>query len=143
MISRKFFGDLIANILLALIYFGAGKLGLMLAIVNPSTTPIWAPTGIALAAFLILGNRVWLGILVGAFLVNLTTSESVPASLMIAIGNTLEGLVGAYLVNRFANGREAFNRGNDIFRFVILAGLLSTTVSATLGTTTLVLNGLA
>src|SRR5688572_2088302 len=131
MTSKKLLDDLIANVLLALIYFGAGKLGLALAFINPSATPVWAPTGIALAAFLILGNRVWPGILVGAFFVNLTTSGSLPASIIIAIGNMLEGLVGAYLVNQFANGREAFNRGKDIFRFVILAGLLSTTVSAT------------
>ncbi len=135
--------DLTTAVLLALIYFGAGKLGLMLAFVNPSTTAVWPPTGIALAAFLILGRRAWPGILAGAFLVNLTTSGSALASLMIAVGNTLEGLVGAYLINRFANGRHVFNRGNDIFKFVVLAGLLSTTISATIGVTSLIWTGLA
>src|SRR5688572_17765633 len=112
--SKQIFKNVVVNILLALIYFGAGKIGLMLAFVNPSTTAIWPPTGIALASFIILGNRAWPGILLGAFLVNLTTSGSIPASIMIAMGNTLEGLVGAYLINRFANGRQVFNRGNDI-----------------------------
>jgi diguanylate cyclase (GGDEF)-like protein len=143
MISKQFSKNLALNIVLALIYFAAGKIGLMLAFINPSTTAIWPPAGIALATFLIAGNKAWPGILLGAFLVNETTSGSIPASTMIAIGNTLEGLIGAYLINRFANGRQVFNRGGDIFKFVILAGLFSTTVSATFGVTTLVLNGLA
>ncbi len=129
--------------LLALFYFAAGKLGLMLAIVNPSATAVWPPTGIALAALLVLGYRAWPAILAGAFLVNITTSGSVPASLMIAGGNTLEALAAAYLVNRYANGRHVFERARDIFRFIVLAGLASTTISATIGVGSLVLNGLA
>src|SRR5260370_18148678 len=83
-------------------YFVAGKLGLKLAFVNASATAIWPCTGIALAAFLILGYRVWPAILIGAFVVNLTPAGPVPTSLCIAFGNTLEGVVGCYLVTRFA-----------------------------------------
>lgn len=143
MISNQFPKNLLITTLLALIYFGAGKLGLMLAFVNPSATAVWMPTGIALAAFLILGNRALPGVLAGALAVNLSTSGSLPASILIALGNTLEGFVGAQLVQRFAGGRQAFERGGDIFRFVLLAGLLSTTLSATIGTTSLILNSLA
>ncbi|HET8680213.1 MAG TPA: MASE1 domain-containing protein, partial [bacterium] len=57
----------------------------------------------------------------------------IATSLAIAGGNTLEGVVGAYLVNRFANGRDAFQRARDIFRFAFFAALFSTTVSATVG----------
>jgi len=129
--------------ILAVIYFIAGKLGLTLAFVHPSSTPVWPPTGIALAAFLILGYRVWPGIALGAFFVNLTTAGSIASSIGIAAGNTLEGLIGAYLVNRFANGRKCFNSSQDIFKFTILAGMLATTVSATLGVTSLSLGGYA
>src|SRR6266511_3518428 len=108
-------------------YFVAGKLGLQVAYVNPSATPVWPPTGLALAAFLLLGSEVWPAILLGAFLVNLTTAGSVATSVGIAAGNTLEGLVGAFLVNRFA----------------VLAAVVSTAVSATIGTTTLSLGGFA
>ena len=128
--------------LLTLLYFAAGKLGLALAIVNPSATAVWPPTGIAIAALLVLGYRAWPAILAGAFLVNITTSGSVPASLMIAGGNALEALAGAYLVNRYANGRRVFERARDIFRFIVLAGLASTAISATIGVASLVLNGL-
>jgi diguanylate cyclase (GGDEF)-like protein len=62
-------------------------------------------------------------------------------SLGIAVGNTLEGLLGAYLVNRFARGGRVFDRVRDIFRFVLLAALISTTISATVGVATLVISG--
>ena len=128
---------------LAAIYFVAGKLGLRLASVNTSATAVWAPTGIALAAFLILGYRVWPAVLVSAFLVNLTTAGSLVTSISIGAGNTLEGIVGAYLVNRFANGRNALQRAPDVFKFAALTAIVSTMVSATCGVTSLALAGFA
>jgi len=125
------------------IYVLAAKLGLSLAFIHPSATPVWPPTGITLAALLILGNRVWPGILLGAFLANITTAGSVTTSLAIAGGNTLEGLVGAYLVRRFANGPHFCERPQDIFKFTLLAGVVSTMVSATIGVTSVALSGLA
>src|SRR5713101_1225314 len=100
---KQLLSKLFVITLLLSAYFAAGKLGLMLAFVNASATAVWPPTGIALAVFLVLGYRIWPIILLGAFLVNITTSGSITASFMIAIGNTLEGLVAAYLVNRFAH----------------------------------------
>jgi diguanylate cyclase (GGDEF)-like protein len=114
-----------------------------MASVHPSATAIWPSTGIALAAFLILGYDVWPGFLVAAFLVNITTAGSVATCLGIATGNTLEGLAGAYLVNRFANGQNAMRRPQDVFKFAGLAGILSTSISATFGVTSLALGGYA
>jgi diguanylate cyclase (GGDEF)-like protein len=128
---------------LAAVYFVAAKLGLRLAFVNPSATAVWPPTGIALAAFLIFGARVWPAIFAGAFVANLTTAGSVATSIGIAGGNTLEGLLGAYLVRRFAAGRQAFGRPRNAFRFALLAAGLSTAVSATCGVTSLALGGFA
>jgi PAS domain S-box-containing protein len=123
-------------------YFLAGKLGLGLAFVNPSTTAIWAPTGVALVALLIWGSRIWPGIFVGAFLVNVTTTGAMLSSMGIATGNVLEGLFGAYCLNRFANGQSVFNRPTDIFKFALILGLMST-ISATLGVASLSLAGYA
>jgi PAS domain S-box-containing protein len=128
---------------LAAVYVLAGKLGLLLAFVHASATAVWPPTGIALAAFLLLGYRVWPGIFLGAFLVNLTTAGSVATTIGIATGNTLEGLAGAYLVNRFAHGTHAFDRQLDVFKFAVLAALASTTVSPFIGVTSLALGGYA
>jgi diguanylate cyclase (GGDEF)-like protein len=128
---------------LAVVYFGTAKLGLRFAFVNPSATALWAPTGIALAAFLIFGFRVWPGAFLGAFFANLTTAGSVLTSIGIATGNTLEGVVGCYLVGRFARGPQAFERAHDVFKFAFLAGMLSTAISATVGVTSLSLGGFA
>src|SRR5688572_857520 len=129
--------------LLFAVYFAAAKVGLSFASIHPSATAIWPATGIAIAAFLLLGDGVWPAIFAAAFLANFTTAGSVMTSIGIAGGNVLEGLFGAYLVERFARGRHVFDRPPDIFRFVLLAAIVSTTVSATIGVTTLALGGFA
>src|SRR5438105_10772132 len=128
-------------ILLAAIYTLAGKFGLALAFVSPSATAVWPPTGIALAAVLVFGPRVWPGIFLGAFLTNEITAGTPVTSLLIAAGNTLEALVGGYLVQRFAGGRSAFHESRNIFAFVLFGGLVSTAVSATTGVTALSIFG--
>ena len=141
--DRPFVARTAVIVALAATYFAAGKLGLSLAFVHVSATAVWPPTGIALAAFLFLGRRVWPGVFIGAFLVNLTTAGSALSSAGIAAGNTLEGLVAAELVARYANGRRAFERAPDVFIFALLAALVSPVVSATLGVTSLCLTGYA
>jgi len=134
---------IVVPLVLAATYFAAAKLGLRVAFLHPSATPIWPPSGIALAAFLLLGDWVWPGVFAGAFFANLTTAGTVATSLGIALGNTLEGLVGAYLVRRFAHGRLTLERSPDIARFLLLAAGLSTAISATIGVTSLSLGGFA
>jgi integral membrane sensor domain MASE1/anti-sigma regulatory factor (Ser/Thr protein kinase) len=124
-------------------YFVAAKLGLSLAFFHVSASAVWPPTGIALAALLLIGYRAWPGIFLGALLANLTTAGTIATSLGIASGNTLEGLAGAYLVNRFAGGRNVFERAPQIFRFALLAAVLSTAISATVGVTSLALGRVA
>jgi diguanylate cyclase (GGDEF)-like protein len=128
-------------VLLTVVYVVAGKLGLRLAFVHASATAVWAPTGIALAALVLRGHRLWPAVFLGAFAVNVSTAGSFATSVGIAVGNTLEAVVGAHLVNRYARGRSAFERSPDIFRFAALAGLGSTTLSATCGVSSLLLGG--
>jgi signal transduction histidine kinase/CheY-like chemotaxis protein len=125
------------------VYFVAGKLGLSIALVHPSASPVWPPAGIALAALLLFGPGVWPSITVGAFLVNVTTFGSWETSLAIAVGNTLEAVAGALLVERTANGARCFFRGRDVLRFIVFGGLASTMISPTLGITSLALARLA
>ena len=139
--SRRF-PTLPAAAVLALVYFVAGKLALKLAFLHASASPVWPPTGIALAALLLLGYRVWPAIFIGAFLVNATTVGSIATSLGIATGNTLEALCGAWLVNHFAGGLHVFDRPQNVFKFAG-AAILSTIVSPTFGLTSLALVGFA
>ena len=128
---------------LAAIYYLAARLGLRLAFVNASATPVWPPTGIALAAMLLLGYGVWPGIAIGAFLANLATAGTILSSLAIAAGNTAEAFAAAYLITRFAGGKRTLDRAPDIVRFFVLAGPIASGVSATIGASTLALGGLA
>src|SRR6266508_5427018 len=133
--SRAFFGLPIIG-LLTLVYFIAGKFGLMLASLHASASPVWPPAGIALAALLVLGYRAWPAIFVGAFLVNVTTAGNVATSLAVASGNTLEAVCGAWLVNRFAGGTTVFDRPQGVFKFA-LAAMVSTIISPVFGVTSL------
>src|ERR1043166_788514 len=83
--SRRFSGLLLIGIL-AVIYFIAGKLGLMLASLQASASPVWPPAGIALAALLLLGYRPWPALFIGAFLVNVPTAGNVATDFAIAHG---------------------------------------------------------
>jgi diguanylate cyclase len=123
-------------------YFGAAKAGLAFAFANQSVTSIWPPTGIALAAVLIWGYRMWPAIAVGAFLANITTAGPLGSDLAIATGNTLEAVVGAFLLSRVAGFRPSLERVRDVLSLVVLAGLLSTAISATVGVTSLWTAGL-
>lgn len=130
-------------VVLVLLYCAAGKIGLAMASVHASASPVWAPTGIAMAAFLLYGRAVWPTILLGAFLVNITTAGTAATSLGIAIGNTLEGLLAGLLVQRYAGGARVFDRPQDVFKFVALAAAGCTALSATIGVTSLALGGAA
>jgi PAS domain S-box-containing protein len=121
--------------------FIASKAGLVLAVSNASVSAVWPSSGIALAALLFLGYRFWPAVFAGAFLANILTAGSPGTSLGIASGNALEALAGAYLVNRFADGKAFFNRPEAILRFLFLAALGSTAISATLGVGALFLGG--
>ena len=121
----------------------AGKRGLALAVLNASASAVWAPTGIAIATALILGPSSWIGIFLGAFLVNQTTAGSTATSVAIAAGNTLEAVAAAYAMKRYAGGRAAFETSRHSANFVVFAGLLSTMISATVGVTALSLAGFA
>src|SRR5207244_13364915 len=98
--SRAFSGLPVIG-LLTLVYFIAGKFGLMLASLHASASPVWPPAGIALAVLLVLGYRAWPAIFVGAFLVNVTTAGDVATSLVITSGNTPEAVGGAWRVDLF------------------------------------------
>jgi signal transduction histidine kinase/ActR/RegA family two-component response regulator len=140
--GHRRFSRILALVALTVLYFLAGKLGLRLAFVHASASPVWPPAGIALATVLLLGYRTWPAIFLGAFLVNVTTAGNVATSLAIGAGNTLEALCGAWLVNRFANGTSAFERAQDVFKFAF-AAVTSAVISPSIGVTSLVLVGYA
>src|SRR5262245_48902991 len=139
--SRRFSGLPLIGAF-ATIYVIAGTIGLNLASLHASSSPVWPPAAIALVAMLFLAYRAWPAIFVGAFLFNLTTAGDIATSVAIATGNTFEAVAGAWLVNRFAEGKNAFDRPQSVFKFALVAAI-SALVSPLFGVTSLVLNGFA
>lgn len=127
--------------LLAELYFVVGKLSLNFASLHPSASPVWPPTGIALAMLLLLGRRYWISILAGAFLVNVTTEGSLPAVAVIAAGNTLEAVAGFLLVERFVGKDRAFRTVSGVLVFFLFAALSAPVIAASFGVTSLLLDG--
>jgi serine phosphatase RsbU (regulator of sigma subunit)/anti-sigma regulatory factor (Ser/Thr protein kinase) len=123
-----------------LAYYLGARLGLGLSLVERNVTPLWPPTGIALASFLLLGRRMWPAVAVAALAVNLPISTLATAT-VTAAGNTLAPLVAAVLLER-AGFRRQLDRGRDAVNLVFLAALASMLISATIGTSALYVSGI-
>ena len=130
--------DVLAIVALGVLYYLAARIGLRLAVVEENITPLWPPTGLALVAFLRYGRRLWPGVAIAAFLVNLPITN-LPAALITAAGNTLAPMLAAWLLER-VGFRQQIDRVRDVAALVVLAALLSMTVSATIGTAALELS---
>jgi PAS domain S-box-containing protein len=121
-------------------YVGAAKVGINLDVAHGVITPVWAPSGIALAALLILGLRYWPAVAVGAFIANVTSDASVAVAAGIAIGNTLEPVVGAGIVRR-VGFRPQLDRVRTVVALTAGAAAFSTAIAATSGVSVLTLAG--
>jgi signal transduction histidine kinase len=138
--SRKLWTWLGQVILLAVVYHLAARLGLSMAYLQSNTSPVWPPTGIALAALLIFGLSRWPGVTLGVLLGSLLTGAPFDLALGMALGNTLEALVGAFILQRYIKLHLSLDRIQDVTGLAVVA-LFSTMISATIGSSTLVLTG--
>jgi signal transduction histidine kinase len=127
-------------IILGALYLCVARLGLKMDAVGGFATLVWPGTGLALVGLLRLGCRVWPGIALGAFLVNVCTGAPWPVACGIAAGNTLEALSGAWLLHRL-NFDSSLRRVSDAL-LLISAALFSTTLSATIGVGSLHFGGI-
>ncbi len=123
-------------------YFALAKGGLALASIHPSATPIWPPTGFALAVVLLRGYRVWPAIFLAALIANWTTAGTLATSAAIGAGNTLEGVIGGFLISRWSDGRDTYATPAGVARFSLLS-FVPTAVSASVGVASLALAGFA
>ena len=121
-------------------YFVLAKIGLTLASINSSTSAIWPATGFALASVLVWGYRAGPAVLVASFAANVTNVGSIYQATGIALGNTLEALVAAWLINVWCDGRETFATTTGVAKFALVC-VSSTTLSATVGIASLIFSG--
>ncbi|MEO3826442.1 MASE1 domain-containing protein [Actinomadura sp. B10D3] len=121
-------------------YYVAAKIGLQQQLVRGQVTPFWPPTGIALVALMVWGPRMWPGIALGAFIVNVSLGPGIGPVFAITAGNTLAP-VCAYLLLRRAGFRLALDRLQDALALVFLGALGGMLISATIGTGALLASG--
>lgn len=137
------FSDTAARcMVLAVVYVVAARFGLSLDAVGGFATLVWPPTGLALAALALFGYLLWPGVAVGAVVANVLTGAPLLAALGIGAGNTLEAVVGLWLLRRFVGFRPSLERTRDLVGLVFLAGGISTLLGATVGVTSLTLSGI-
>jgi signal transduction histidine kinase len=127
---------------LAIVYVVAARAGLMMDAVAGFATLVWPPSGLALAALLIFGKRLWPGVFIGAFAANLLTGAPVLVAVGIATGNTLEAVLAVYALRRIPEFEIALERVVDVIGLIVLAAGLSTMAAATIGVTSLYLGGI-
>ncbi len=125
-------------LLLSAIYYLTAKGGLLLATAHPVASPIWPASGVAVFALVYFGSHLWPAIFVGAFVANVTSGISPVPALGIACGNTLEALVASWCIGRLAlSPQRLFSSPESVFKYVVLVGIVSTSISATFGTSSL------
>jgi PAS domain S-box-containing protein len=129
-------------VVLAVLYVLAARAGLQLDAVGGFATLVWPPSGIALAALLIRGYRLWPGVALGAFVANVLTGAPIPVALGIAVGNTLGALFAVYALCLIPDFHRTLDRLIDAFSLLVVGGLVSTTISATIGVLSLRLGGI-
>jgi len=128
-------------LLLAFLYVVAGRLGLEFTHDNDNVTLIWPPTGLSLAALILFGVRLWPGVFLGALLANLMSSLAWHVSFGIAIGNTLEAVVGVTVLVRLAGFQATLQRQRDWVSLILIGVFACTLFSASIGTGTLLFWG--
>lgn len=124
-----------------LLYFVTAKIGLTFDAVSGFATLVWIPSGLSLAALLLYGPILSIGIFLGAFLINFVSGASLFAAFGIAVGNTLEAIVAWYLLTHVSHVHHQFNRLKDAAGLIVFAAFFSTIVSATIGAFSLFLSG--
>ncbi len=129
-----------------------GRIGLLLEVESQHTCAAWPAAGFALGALIVCGWRVWPGVLLGACCVNPSSgfdaptgsaaSGLAPADALIAIGCTLQGLVGFALMKRFVGIPAPLLERGVIARFLLVGGPLAAMISSTIGTAALFAAGI-
>lgn len=127
--------------LVAAAYVAAAKFGFTMAFTAEQVTLVWPPSGLSLAVLLVFGLPLWPGVLLGAFLANVTSHEPVLVAIAIACGNTAEAAAAAWLMRRYAQVGDSIETVRHALALVVGGAFVSTTISATLGMTSLCLGG--
>ena len=134
-------------LLLAVAYFIAAKLGALFTVPPYFSAVVWPGAGIGLATLVVLGQRYWVGVFLGALVVNLQHSPaidvgSVSISFCIALGAALQAVVGCYVCRRFVRVLSTLDQASTLINLFCWGGAFASVISATVGTATLYFAGI-
>jgi integral membrane sensor domain MASE1 len=139
--ARRAATYLVELLIVAAIYIGFAESARLLPAIGPAATPLWPPTGFALALVLLRGYRIWPAILVGSVSPYLMASRSLLESGSVGIGTLLAAFAGTWLINRWSNGRETFDTPSTVARFAIISFAPTTMISSTIVLAGFILTG--
>ncbi len=111
-------------------YIGLAETALLLPAINPAATPLWPPTGYALALVLLRGYRIWPAILVGSLSPSLMAGRSLLELGSVGIGTLLAAFAGTWLISRWSNGCRTFGTPSNIAKFAIISFVPTTMISS-------------
>src|SRR2546425_5884246 len=120
-------------------YIGLAESALLLPAINPAATPLWPPTGFALALVLLRGYRIWPAILVGSLSPYLMTGRSLLELGSVGIGTLLGAFAGTWLISRWTNGHQTFGTPSNIAKFAIISFAPTTMISSSIAVTGFIL----
>lgn len=118
---------LLAHLLTAMAYYGAGMLAFAVFPIGSGVAGIWPAAGISVAAMVLLGPSVSLAVFLGDVLVGLNTGLAVGHALLLAIGAVGEALIAWFLLTHVAKLDLRLRRIRDVTAFII-AGVLPSAV---------------
>jgi diguanylate cyclase (GGDEF)-like protein/PAS domain S-box-containing protein len=139
--ARAWAGSVALSLGLAIVYFVAARLCVILADTGKSPAALWVPSGVALAAVVHFGPRIAPGIFVGSLAANLVVELSAPPAVLLALGNVLGALIGVYGIRRHAGRRLEFGHTRHVLAFIAFGALIGPSVSAGFGIASLQLGG--
>ncbi|MGY3441596.1 MASE1 domain-containing protein [Bradyrhizobium sp. USDA 4473] len=122
-------------LLIAAIYGGLAEAARLLPAINPTATPLWPPTGLALALVLLRGYRVWPAIPLGAVSPYLMADRSLLEFAAAGIGSLLAACAGTWLIDRWSNGRQTFATPVGVVKFAIICFAPTAIISSTIALT--------
>src|SRR4051794_6940236 len=126
--------------IVAATYIGLAESALLLPAINPTATPLWPPTGFALALVLLRGYRIWPAILVGSLSPYLMADRPLLEVGSVGLGTLLAAFAGTWLINRWSNGHQTFGTPSSIAKFAIISFAPTTMISSAIALAAFILS---
>jgi integral membrane sensor domain MASE1 len=139
-LTLKHLSSLAYGALLVGVYYLGGRLGLYLEAQYGGITPIWVPSGIAVALFLTKGCAYWPIVILGEFSIALTLGQSLTAGVVGGLAQVIEAVLAVRLVS-LVNVSRITDSVRSVLWFSLLGTIVPPIIAAIIGSSSLWLLG--